>query len=179
MKNKEKPAEGGAVGIGQETLPGVRDQIKAMTGHATDEEFELAVPENTDAVAEAPLKRKRRSKAEIELERGGTVLPPEDPLMSDPRYKKAIGRMNSLGGAAIIDTGFKLTGKPLEQEEKNEWDDFFYVVSKKGGLDPSQNWWLMGLFAFFLLTRHAVARTEIGEHFMEFFKPKEEKPTLQ
>lgn len=168
--HKTKPADGAAVTAPPSPVK-VRQQIVDMTGHKDDKAFAESLPDSTaNAGGEAgeKVRAKRRTKAEIEAERGVVI----DPLMTDPRYVAAIGRMNALGGPAAMKTVFKMTGKPLDHEESLEWDDAFYVASKKGGLDPGKSWWLMGLYAFFLLCRHVVARTDLGEMLKHAFEPK-------
>lgn len=97
----------------------------------------------------------------------GEVLPAEDPIIT--RFKK---RSSALGGAQLTRTGFKLTGKPLEHDEDEEVSDYFYALTSKGGLDIMSSWFLMGLYALFMIARLVVVRTEAGSEFRKFFEPK-------
>ena len=87
-----------------------------------------------------------------------------DPLMADPRYKSAVADMTAFGGARFIKTGFRVAGGimedkeiPLKMDEERRFDDFFYVVSKKSGFDPTRAWYMV-LYLFVLLAECVGAR---------------------
>ena len=145
----------------------VRPQIKAMAGSSLEDMAKTAPDSTLTALPEEP-KRTRRPRNPVD-----PVLE-ADPNMADPRYKQAVANMSSLGGKQLIKTGFAATGKPLNPEEENDVDDCMYVISKKGGLNPANNWWLLGLYVFFLLVRLIAVRTELGTQLAGLF---DKKPT--
>jgi hypothetical protein len=161
----------------------VRPQIKQMTGHASETEMAENLP--TDTMAGAPgspedePKRKRRTKAEMDAARGaGASL--DDPNMSDPRYKRIIEKTRAMGGVKIVKSGFALSGKPLDQDEELDFDDYFYVVSKKVKFDPASSWLMMIVWFAGLMCQAIAARVlkSKGEDLMkkviEWFKPESE-----
>jgi hypothetical protein len=170
------PAEGGAVGGGSfEAIPApsVKEPIRDMLAPGTEEDFVSSLPETTSTekmdfpstdLGEAKPKRKYAKKIAEQA--------PENPLFEDKRYRDAIGRMNGLGGARVIKVGFNVTGKPLESEEESEIDDLFYVIGKRSKLDPGESWFILGLYALFLLIRLIVVRTEAGEALKKLFDAK-------
>ena len=149
---KDAPPAGGAV-----TEP-VREQIKKMSGSQSEQEMADALPTDT---MQAPLPgmedltstgRPRRPRGPNKPR--GAPMEEVDPLMLDPRYKKAIERMRSAGISKTVKGGFAgaavMTKDPdwkLDEEEGEEVDDFSYVVSKKYPLmDPSRHWISMILY---------------------------------
>jgi hypothetical protein len=145
----------------------VRPQIKGMSGFSSDESFEDALPDSTieDAGAEelTPTGRKKRK-----LGPRKSKLISSDEIV-DPIVKRFNERANSLGGSELVTTAFKFTGKPLETEEKDELNDFFYVLSKKGGFDVQSSWFLMGLYCVFMLVRFFIIRTDLGKQLEGIF----------
>jgi len=146
----------------------VREQIKGMAGYSDDSSFENALPETTiESATETeeltPTGRKKRK------------LGPRKPKLinseeiTDPIIKRFNERANSLGGSELVTTAFKFTGKPLETEEKDELNDFFYVLSKKGGFDVQSSWFLMGLYCVFMLVRFFIIRTDLGKQLEGIF----------
>jgi hypothetical protein len=157
-RNPKQPPEGGSV----------REPIKQMTGFSSEAEMAEALPDNTmvQANEEAPRPRKaRRTKEEMATYRAsmgiGTSEPLDDPLMNDPRYKKAVEKMRSAGLSTTVKTGFETVGVitkdkediwPLKDDEFRDVDDFSYVVSKKFPvLDPTGHWWAMAIYFLALL----------------------------
>jgi len=86
----------------------------------------------------------------------GDVQPEIDPLMMDPRYKKAVEKMRTAGLSNTVKSGFDTVAVltedeawELEEEEVSDVDDFSYVVSKKFPLlDPTRHW--LGMAVYFL-----------------------------
>lgn len=159
----------------------VRAQIKNLAG-MSKEELAASVPEST-AVSLDEAKPKRRSKATVET----------DPMMDDPRYKKAIGNMTAFGGKRIIKSGFQAAALVMDspdvglnKEEEENWDDYFYVVSKKSNIDPTRPW-LLALTGVMMLLENIIVRVwkngsdsfskQLGEFFG--FLKKEEEPTKE
>lgn len=89
--------------------------------------------------------------------------------MSDPRYKSAVTNMSGLGGARLVKVAFNVTGKGLDGDEEVEVDDLFYVIGKRSKLDPGASWFVLGLYAIFLLARLVVVRTDAGEQLKKLF----------
>jgi hypothetical protein len=142
-----KPAEGGAVTAPPLVEP-VRDQVKQMSGFNNLEELKAAVPDST---ASAPVERKPRQKR---------ILEETDPLMSDPKYKQAIGNMTAFGGKKVVASGFATAATALRDEkfklqpdEEQVWDEFFYVVSKRSNFDPTSPWFLAIYAVVMILTQ--------------------------
>jgi len=142
----------------------VREQVKQMSGHQTEEEMAASLPINTmalDATETAPVaRRKRRTKEEMARARGELPAGSPDPLMADPVYRKAIQDMQGFGGASLVKGGFDvaalaITHDPamkLQETEEERLDGYFYVMSKKYNvLDPSNHWFTMALYFFGLL----------------------------
>jgi hypothetical protein len=134
----------------------IRDAIKNMSGFENEEQLAAVIPESTaTTLAGAETKRKRRTKAEMEAAKGGSI-PSE--LENDPRYKKAVNNMSAFGGAKTVKAAFAVTGKPLDEQETSEVDDYFYVISRKFGLDATKSGLFLSIYAVFLMLRLIVTR---------------------
>lgn len=148
------------------------DQITNILAPGSEEDFVKSLPENTAvSTEEAPPRKKYQRKPKTIDAATGEI----DPLMSDPRYQKAIGNMSGLGGARFVKVGFSVSGKPLENDEESEIDDLFYVIGKRSKLDPGASWFVLGLYSLFLLCRLIVVRTDAGDQLKKFFEPKKEE----
>lgn len=158
----------------------VRSQIKDMIAPGDAKQFAESLPDSTASTGEVETKKRtRRTKAEMDAERGGSkpTEPVIDPLMADARYAKIMGRMSGAGGKKIIGFAFKASGKPLNGEEEQELDDQFYVMAKRGGWNPGQSWFAILLYFFLAVLGPMVAeRTEIGEKIAELFRPLPQAP---
>ena len=139
----------------------IREPIKQMTGFSTEKEMSDALPTSTmtNPDGEAP-KRTRRTKAEIAAARGGAPGQSEDDvLMQDPKYRKAVEKMRSMGISTTVKSGFNTAALAtddkeweLNDDEVSDVDDFSYVVSKKYPLmDPTRHWIGMAIYFFALL----------------------------
>jgi hypothetical protein len=122
-----------------------------MSGFANREELKAAIPETTSTPIETPQRKKYQRKT-VEVE--------TDPLMTDPKYKQAIGNMMAFGGKKVIDSAFSTAATALRderfrlsEEEEQTWDEFFYVVSKRSNFDPSSPWFLAIYAIVMLLTQ--------------------------
>lgn len=139
----------------------VREPIKTALGAGgTDEDFAASLPDST--VNESPTGEVIPPEKKVRKPREPKTIDSDDPMMKDPEYKRCIGKMNGLGGSKIIKVGFKATGKPLDNDEEGDVNDLFYVIGKRAKIDPGSNWWILGIYAFFLLCRLIVIRTEAG-----------------
>jgi hypothetical protein len=141
----------------------VRPEVKRMSGHESEAEMAAGLPDNTMTAAPEAIKRTRRTKAEMETLRSQGAA---DPNLSDKRYVSAIAKMNAFGGPKLVKGTFAAVGLatgdkniPLNQEESDDLEDYFYVLSKKYNvLDPTRHWVTMAVFFFgmlgsFILTR--------------------------
>jgi hypothetical protein len=163
---RNKPAEGGAV-------TEVRGPIRDMLAPGSDSDFKESLPDQTsteDAGLPEPKKRTRRSKAEIAAARGDT---PQTPV--DKRLERAKAKASGLGGAKLVQSGFAIAGKPLDEEEKEDVDDQFYLIAAKAGIDPSGSWLFVALYTIALLARLIMSRTDLGEKLRELFLPKKDE----
>lgn len=190
-----EPPAGGSV----QPVDGVREVVKQMSGHASEDELRDSLPENTmtDATSEAsePAKprKPRRTKEEMARLRGKEPEQELDPLMSDPRYAKAVGNMRSAGMKKTVVGGFDTAAKitkdeawELEKDEVEQVDDFSYVCSKKFPiLDPTAAWWTMAIYFFAMLgtfIAKRVAQTqgdELIEKLREMVFGEEKQKTAQ
>lgn len=168
LGSKNKPAEGGAVGVGETDQPQVRGPIKDMLAGGSDEDFKASLPEQTSTDGEGSLepptpRKKRRTKAEMAASRGGEAQP------VDKRLERAQSKMTGLGAAGLVTAGFTMSGKPLDEEEKEDVGDQFYLISKKMG-GNSESWIFIILYTIALLAKLVIIRTEAGEEFQKWLK---------
>jgi hypothetical protein len=155
------------------TPPASNDQITNILAPGDEESFSESLPESTATMETDKPKRKRRTRAEIDAANGEL-----DPLMSDARYKQAVGNMAGFGGARVIKTLAKLTGKPLDAEEEQDVDDLFYVIAKRSKLDPGASWTVLIIYAVFLVLRLIGVRTDAGKVLKQMFEPKADAQNL-
>lgn len=161
-----------------------REAIKNMSGHQSFEELGKVVPEQTALpgmdTGEAPKKRGRKPGS---TNKPKTPTAEIDPLLSDKRYQQAVERMAAFGSSQAIETAFKVTGAPLEAEEKERVNDLTYVASKRYNLDPSRSPVLMAIYTIILLAQLVLVRVagttsgEMWKQFQGLFGKKEEEKT--
>lgn len=175
IKKKDRPAEGGAIG-GGEGVNEVRGPIKDMLAGGSDADFKDSLPEQTSSEdaggspEEMAPRKKRRTKAEIAGAKGEG---PQAPV--DVRLERAKAKASGLGGAALVESGFKLAGEPLDKQEKEDVDDQFYLIASKAGIDPSGSWLFVILYTIALLARLILSRTDLGEQLRDFLAGKTEE----
>src|SRR5580698_5792558 len=105
---KVAPPEGGSV----QSEP-VREAVKQMTGFQSEDEMAASLPENTmtpepgEDAAPVRVRRPRRTKEEILAARGGAPAVEDDPLMMDPRYKREVEAMRSMGITTTVVSSFE------------------------------------------------------------------------
>lgn len=160
--------------------PIVRPQIKEMMAPGKDEDFEKTLPQSTAAVAGEviePLKRKRRTQAEMAAARGQTPADQSevDPLMADPRFRRIVGEMSGMGGKELVAVGFNMSGAPLNDDEEKRVDDVFYVMARKGGFNPANSWFALVLYFVAVIGQLIISRTDLGEKVKELLKKPEPK----
>jgi hypothetical protein len=158
---KEQPAAGGAV----------REPIKDMLAPGSEDDFKESLPEQTvsedpSSPEETKVRKKRRSKEEMAAARGESAAP------VDKRLERAKSKASGLGGAALVESGFKIAGKPLDDEEKQDVEDQFYLIAVKSGIDPSGSWLFVALYTIALLARLILSRTDLGEQLKSFLEGK-------
>jgi hypothetical protein len=162
---KTPPAPGGAVTEVSE----VRGPIKDMLAPGDEKSFLQSLPEQTTtedlgvSPEEVKPRKKRRTKAEMEAEKGPQVV--------DKRLERAKGKCAGLGASSLIATGFELSGKPLNPEEDEDLADQFYLISVKAGAN-TDNWLFIILYTVALILRLVASRTELGEQLRKLFEPK-------
>jgi hypothetical protein len=180
MPRKKQPAEGGAVGVGEESSSNpVRGPIKDMLAGGSEADFKESLPEETASgdlqlspEESATPRRKRRSKAEMEKDRkeSGPV---------DKRLERAKGKCVGLGGAGIVTAGFSMAGKGLNDTEQEDVEDQFYLISCKSGAN-ADSWLFIIIYTICLIAKLVMVRTEMGEEVQEWLKKMfEPKPVEQ
>lgn len=127
----------------------IRDAIKTMSGFKDEDALAKAIPEST-AEGNPEKKRKRRTKAEMEAAKGSSLSPE---IENDARYKKAVTNMSAFGGAKTVRSAFAVTGAPLQADENEEVEDYFYVISKRYSLDASRSGIFLSVYAILLMLR--------------------------
>jgi hypothetical protein len=151
------------------TLGPVNPQIREMSGFSSLEELKKEIPESTGEAGEATKKerRKRRTKAEIEAERGSqpAIGSGGGDLMDDPEYRAAVQEMVGFGSPRLVKTPFKLAAKvldkpdmDLDKKEEKRIDGFFYVVGKRTNLDPTRSTWMLALYGIVMILELVLTR---------------------
>jgi hypothetical protein len=142
-----------------------------MMAPGTDDDFRASLPDNTNSEQLEP--RKRKPRADAGQPRGpkrGKVELPAEPI--DPILERAKRKFATLGGGTTVKKVFQMLDKPLDAKEAEDVDDYFYLVAKKGNLDPSQSWVIMIVCGLILILTLLGTRTSIGESLKEIFAPK-------
>ena len=165
-KNRQ-PAEGGAVMVAE--------PIKDMLAPGSEKNFFDSLPEQTSSEDqslpdEPKIRKKRRTKEEMARSRGDAAEAPVD-----KRLERAKAKAAGLGGAKLVAGGFAAAQKPLNDEEAEDVDDQFYLISHKAGIDPSGSWLFLIVYTIALLGRLILVRTELGEEVAKFVKQLFEK----
>jgi hypothetical protein len=163
-----------------ETKP-IPREVKQIAGYDSIEELRGAIPANVDEPANAGAAPKKARKPRAPKAPAAPVTP--DPML-DPRYVKAVGNMSAFGGKRIIIRGFDAGATMLEDEkfslndeEKQVWDDFFYVLSKRPLFDIGKPWFLALFFVVTLFSQlgwRVLERTE-QPFLKQLFPDKEEQ----
>jgi hypothetical protein len=161
-------------------------EIKNASGFSTMDEVRSAMPDDPDAIDhEAPKASKGGKKKPPKSVKGSQPQAISDPFANDVRYQKACSRMSAFGGKGLIIKSFDAGSRVLDDEEfkldsdeKETWDDFFYVLSKKAMFDVGHP---VFLFLFFIITLCAqlgyrlMERTEAGQFVKELFTMKKDE----
>jgi hypothetical protein len=148
-----------------------RPQITQMLSPEDEKSFEDSLPVSTATTEDEKPRKKRRTKEEMAASRGEVIQP--GPV--DKRLERAKAKFASLGAGSSIKATFKGFGKPLTDDESEDVDDFFYLMSSKGSLDPSQSWIVLIGCACMLILRLFAVRTDFGKQLQDLFFNKDKK----
>ena len=151
------PALGGAV-------EQVRGPIVDMIAPGSEESFIDSLPSDTSSTDDGPKpeRKKRRSKAEMQAARGEATAAPVD-----KRLERAQQKCAGMGLASMTEAAFEFSKKPLDDTEKEDVNDQFYLIAKKVGAS-GDSWIFIVVYTIALLFRLVAARTELGEQVREF-----------
>ena len=165
-----------------------REAIAQMSGFKSFDDIGKATPEQSvlpGIEGAAEPEKKKRGRKPGSKNKVSTASDESNPLMSDKRYSQAVERMAAFGGSKVIESAFKITGEPLDDEEKIRVDDLTYVASKKYNLDPSQSPVLMAIYTIVLLAQLILVRVagttsgQMWEQFRGIFEKKEDEETKE
>jgi hypothetical protein len=139
----------------------IAKEVKQMSGFDDVENLREAMPKDIDGGdAKGPLgyaaPKKRRAKSTSTP----TAPKPGPNLMDDKRYAEACAEMSAFGGKGVIIRGFDAGAVALDDPsfrlkppEERQWDNFFYVLSKKPLFDVGRPWFLAAFFIITLLSQ--------------------------
>ena len=160
----------------------ISKEIKQVSGFANADDLLNEIPDNPDvpkvsAGSASPKVKKPRAK------RNAAPVSAPDPFANDPRYQEACAEMAAFGGKGMIERGFESGARLLEDEsfkldekEQRQWDNFFYVLSKKPIFDVGKPLFLALFFVITLLAQlgwRVFERTD-SDFIKELFQKKEE-----
>lgn len=167
-------------------MPQPSKEITQLSGFDDVENLKDAMPRNVDDTGDAkpaPKTRKARA-AKGTPATGKGPTPVVNPNMNDERYAKACAEMSAFGGKGLIIRGFQAGANALDDPsfalqppEERQWDNFFYVLSKKPLFDVGSAWFLAVFFVVMLLSQlgwRVFERTEIPI-LQELFPNKEKR----
>jgi hypothetical protein len=133
--------------------PKVDPAITQLSGFEDVENLREAMPTSIDD--NQPAQGTKEKKKRAPRAKSATPSASAPNLMDDKRYAEACAEMSAFGGKRIIIRGFDAGAVALddstfrlEVKEEREWDNFFYVLSKKPMFDVGNPWFLA---AFFIL----------------------------
>jgi hypothetical protein len=135
----------------------IAKEIKQMSGFEDVPNLREAMPKDIDegATVAAPGKKTRKPRTPP-----APAPRPAPNLMDDKRYAEACAEMSAFGGKGIIIRGFDAGAAALDDPkfklqppEERQWDNFFYVLSKKPLFDVGNPWFLAAFFIITLLSQ--------------------------
>jgi hypothetical protein len=136
----------------------IAKEVKQMSGFDDVENLRDAMPKDID---ENPIPVTGKGKRKPP--KSATAVPKSAPvpnLMNDPRYAEACAEMSAFGGKGVIIRGFDAGAVALDDAnfklqppEERQWDNFFYVLSKKPLFDVGSPWFLAAFFIITLLSQ--------------------------
>lgn len=128
-------------------------------------DFELTAPESDRPINPATGKPRR---ANYGVKRGPRK-PSTSPETDDPQLERAKRKFASMGAGRATKKFFDLIEKPLDADETEDVDDYFYLLSKKANIDPSQSWLMMLVCFVVLVMALASARLSWTDDVKKFF----------
>lgn len=140
----------------------IQKEVKQVSGFVSAEDLLKAIPDNPDA-AESKDSAGSASPSKVKKPRAKRASAPvsaPDPFANDPRYQQACAEMAAFGGKGFIKRGFDSGARLLDDEtfklnpeEDRQWDNFFYVLSKKPMFDVGKPLFLALFFVITLLAQ--------------------------
>lgn len=153
-----------------ETPGAPNPQIVNMLSPEAEPEFlESLTPADTVS-DDKPARKPRADKGKPR-----TVRKPVE-LENDPLLARARRKFGALGGSAAFKKFFSMIEKPLDSQEEEDVDDYFYLLSKKAAIDPSESWIAMILCAAILVFRLVGTRTKVAGELAKAFGEKKTEP---
>jgi hypothetical protein len=158
----------------------IQKEIKNVSGYANSDDLLAAIPDNPDKGKSETGKPEKKPRKK----RSSAPPPAPDPFANDPRYQEACAEMAAFGGKGMIERGFESGANLLEDEdfklnekERRQWDNFFYVLSKKPMFDVGKPLFLALFFLITLLSQLGwrVLERSDSPFIQEIFKGKEKK----
>lgn len=144
------------------------EQVTGLLAPESEEEFQQTLAEPV-----APETTERKPRADKGKPRKKAVVIEAAP---DPRLDRARSKFASLGGGTAFKKFFDLIEKPLDSKEEEDVDDYFYLLSKKASLDPSESWMVMIFCALLLVFRLIGSRSSLGSELKKSFGEKKKLP---
>lgn len=165
----------------------IQKEIKNVSGYATSDDLLAAIPDNPDKQeskdSAGGASPKAAKKPRAKRTSAPAVAP--DPYLNDPRYQEACAEMAAFGGKGFIERGFDSGARLLEDDtfklndaERRQWDNFFYVLSKKPLFDVGKPLFLALFFLITLLSQLGwrVLERSDSPFIQDLFKSKEKEP---
>lgn len=158
-----------------ESMTAIRPQVSDMLAPGSEEDFMESLPDSTANPEDVTPtgRKKRRDAGQPKGPRKPKATPIQGEIVVDEKLERAKKKYASLGGGTAIKSLFVMLDKPLDRGEEEDIDDYFYLLSKKAQLDPSESWIVMFFCALILLGRLLGTRTAIGSEIKKLFTPKE------
>jgi hypothetical protein len=135
----------------------IAKEVKQMSGFDDIPNLRDAMPKDIDDGGAIPAPGKKSHKPKSSAPPAPRPAPN---LMDDKRYAEACAEMSAFGGKGVIIRGFDAGAVALEDPsfklkppEERQWDNFFYVLSKKPLFDVGSPWFLAAFFIITLLSQ--------------------------
>jgi hypothetical protein len=135
----------------------IAKEVKQMSGFDDVENLRDAMPKDIDEGGATPPLGKKQRKPRTSAP---STPKPAPNLMDDKRYAEACAEMSAFGGKGVIIRGFDAGAVALDDPdfrlkpaEERQWDNWFYVLSKKPLFDVGSPWFLAAFFIITLLSQ--------------------------
>jgi hypothetical protein len=161
----------------------IQKEIKQVSGYESADDLLRDIPDNPDAGIKGSGEPSPKKKKPRGVKKTAPPVAP-DPFANDPRYQEACAEMAAFGGKGFIERGFDSGARLLEDEsfklnekEQRQWDNFFYVLSKKPMFDVGKPLFLALFFIITLLAQLGwrVLERSDSPFIQDLFKSKEQK----